>query len=124
MLARAITSHNGHHRLRVGNRHSKQIGHLSHRLGSTYGTHQSFEASGIGPFHEGISHSATSWESASSAISPREQLAHLRNTGIFINSELLGGGEKHNSGYQADGSKHNHCNQDEIHKCLIVLVII
>jgi hypothetical protein len=124
MLACTITSHYGHHRLRVGYCHPKQIGHLSHGLGSTHRTHQSVKASSIGPFHEGIGHTATSWESASTAVRTREQLAHLCNAWIFIHSELFGGGKQHDSGYQTDGSKYNHCNQDEIHKCLIVLVNI
>ena len=68
MLTCAITSHYSHHRLSVGYRHTKQIGHLSHGLSTTYRTHQSFKASCVCPFHEGISHTATSWESTSTAI--------------------------------------------------------
>ena len=118
MLTSTITSHNGHHRLGIGNRHSQQIGHLSHCLGTTNGTRESVEASGISPFHEGISHTATAWESTSTAVGTRQQFSYLSNTGILIDSKLLGGGKQHDGCYQTDGSQDNYCNQDEIHKCL------
>jgi hypothetical protein len=104
MLASTITSHYGYHRLGIGNSHSQQISNLTHRLGTTNGTHQSVEASGISTLDEGISHTATTWESTSSAVGTRKELSHLSYTGILIDSELLGGGKQHYRGYQADGS--------------------
>jgi hypothetical protein len=104
MLASAVTSHYGHHRLCVGYCHTKQIGHLSHGLSTAYRTKESIKASCISPFHEGISHTTTSWESTSTAIGTWQQLADLSNTGILIDSELLGGGKQHNGCYQTDSS--------------------
>jgi hypothetical protein len=110
MLASTITSHYGHHRLGVGNSHSKQIGNLPHGVCTAYGTHQSVKASGIGSLYQGVGHTATTRESTTTAVSTRKRLAYLSNTGILIDSELLGGGKQHDSGYQTDGSQDNHCN--------------
>ena len=124
MLTCSVTSYYSHHRLSVGNSHSQQVGYLSHGLSATNRTHQSVEASGIGTLRKGIGHTATTRESASTAIGSGQQLAHLRNTGILIDSELLGGCKKHNSSYQGDSSKYNYCNQDEIHNLFVLVTII
>jgi hypothetical protein len=124
VLASTVTTHYGNHRLGIGDGHPQQVGYLSHGLSATNRTHQSVEASGIGTLHKGIGHTATTRESASTAIGSGQQLAHLRNTGILIDSELLGGCKKHNSSYQGDSSKYNYCNQDEIHNLFVLVTII
>jgi hypothetical protein len=124
MLASTVTTHYGNHRLGIGDGHPQQVGYLSHGLSATNRTHQSVEASGIGTLHKGIGHTATTRESASTAIGSGQQLTHLRNTGILIDSELLGGCKKHNSSYQGDSSKYNYCNQDEIHNLFVLVTII
>jgi hypothetical protein len=123
VLASTVTTHYGYHRLSVGDGHPQQVGYLSHRLGTTYWAHQPIKASGIGTLYKGIGHTTTTGASASTAISARQQLAHLRNTGILIDSELLGGCKKHNCSYQRDSSKHNYCNQDEIHNLFVLVTI-
>jgi hypothetical protein len=120
MLTSAITSHDGHHRLSIGNRHTEQIGHLSHRLGTADRTQESVEASGVSTLHKSVSHTATARESTSSAVGTRQQFADLRYARIFIDSKFLGGGKQHDGCYQADGSKNDYCNPDEIHKCLFI----
>jgi hypothetical protein len=116
MLTSAITSHYGHHRLGIGNRHTQQIGHLPHGLSTTYGTEKSVEASGISTLDKCISHTATARESTSTAIGTRQQFADLCNAGIFIDSELLGGCKEYDGCRKTNGSKNDYCNQDEIHK--------
>jgi hypothetical protein len=124
MLTSTITSHHGHHRLGIGYRHPQQIGHFSHGLCTTDRTRESVDAASVSPFHEGIGHTATTRESTSAAVRTRQQLTNLCNAGIFIDSELLGGGKQHDSGYQSDGSQDNHCNQDEIHKAFVFFVLV
>jgi hypothetical protein len=116
MLAGSVTSHYSHHRLAICYGKSKQVGHLSHSLGSAYWTHQSVKTSSIGTLHKCVGHTATTWETASSTIGTRQQFAHLCDAWILIDSKLLGGGKKHDSSYQSDSSKYNYCNQDKIHK--------
>ena len=123
MLTGTITSHHGHHRLGIGYRHPQQIGHLSHDLRTTNRTGQSVDAAGVSPFHEGVGHTATARESTSAAVRTRQHLADLGNAGIFIDSKLLGGGKQNDSGYQSDGSQDNYCNQDEIHKALLFVLV-
>jgi hypothetical protein len=116
MLAGSVTSHYSYHRLAIRDGKSKQVGYLTHRLGSANRTHQPVKTSCIGTLHESVGHTATSWESASSTIGTRQQFAYLRDARILIDSKLLGGGKKHDSSYQSDSSKYNYCNQDKIHK--------
>ena len=110
MLASTITSHYGHHRLCIGNSHTKQISHLSHRIGSAHRTEQSVETACISTLDECIGHTATSWESTSTTIGTRQHFADLSNTGIFIDSELLGGRKQHDCCYQANSAQDHHCN--------------
>jgi hypothetical protein len=118
MLAGSVTSHYSHHRLAIRDAKSKQVGYLTHRLGSAYRTHQSVEATSIGTLNKCVGHTATTGKTTSTAIGTRQQFAHLRDAWILIDSKLLGGGKKHDSSYQSDSSKYNYCNQDKIHKYL------
>ena len=110
MLASTITSHYGHHRLCIGNRHTKQISNLSHRIGTAHRTEQPVETACISTLDKSIGHTATSWESTSTTVGTRQHFADLSNTGIFIDSELLGGRKQHNCCYQTNSTQDHHCN--------------
>jgi hypothetical protein len=120
MCASAITSHYGHLRLAIGNSHSEQVGYLSHHVSSAHGAVQAFKGTGIGTLDECISHTPTASKAAAATVGTGQQLAHLSNAGIFIDSKFLGGGKQHKGCYQAYGSKNDYCNQDKIHKSFFV----
>ena len=118
MLTRAITSYYCHLRLTIGYGHAEQVSHLSHHISTAHRTVQAFDGTSICPLYECISHTSASGKTTTATIGSWQHFVHLCNTGVFINSKFLGGGKQHDGCYQADGSKHNHCNQDEIHKAL------
>jgi hypothetical protein len=124
MLTSAITSHYGHLWLTIGNSHSEQVGHLPHHVGTTHGAVQTFDGAGVGTLDECVGHTPTAGKAATATVGTWQELANLSNAGVFIDSKFLGGGKQHESGYQADGSKDNYCNQDEIHKCFVLLFVL
>ena len=79
------------------------------------------QTAGIGAFHQSVGHTAAAGETASATIGTRQELADLCDARIFIDSKFLGGGKQHQGCYQADGSKHNYCNHEKIHKSLSYL---
>ena len=119
--ASAITSHYGHLGIAIGNSHAQQVGHLAHDVGTANGAVQPLQAAGVGTLDKGVGHTPTAGKAAAAAVGTGQQLSNLGDAGVFINSKFLGGGKQHQRCYQADGSKHNHCNPDKIHKCFVLL---
>ena len=120
MVTSAVTSHNSHLRLAIGNCHSEQIGDLAHHVGTTYRAVKALDGTGISTLDECVGHSPAAGKATAATVGTWQQFTHLRNTGVFIDSEFLGGCKQHQGCYQAYGSKYNHRNQDEIHKCFII----
>ena len=77
MLARAITTHYCHLRIGVGHGDTQEIGYLAHHVGTTYRTHQSFDAAGISSLDQSCCHTGTSGKAATTTIGTRQNLAHL-----------------------------------------------
>ena len=120
MLTCAVTSYYCDLRLAIGYCHTEQVGHLAHHAGTAHRTVQAFDGTGVSTLDECIRHTSATCKSAAATVGTWQHFIHLRNAGVFINSKFLGGGKQHDGCYQANGSKHNHCNQDEIHKYLFI----
>ena len=108
-LAGSITTHNGHHRVGVCNGHTQQVGHLAHHIGSAHGAHQSLKRTGISPFHQGIGHTRTSGESTAATIGTGQKGRNLSNTGVFLDSKLLGAYIENHRRNKGNGSKYDDC---------------
>lgn len=93
-------------------------------VSTAHGAVQTVKAPGVGTLDERVGHTPTAGKAAAATVGTGQQLADLGNAGVFIDSKFLGGGKQHEGCYKTDGSKHNHCNQDEIHKCLFLFVLV
>ena len=124
ILAGAVTSDNGNLGLAIGNSHTKEVGHLTHHVGTTNRTVQSVDAPAVGTFYQGVGHSATTGETTSAAVGTRQHLVDLRNAGIFEDSKLLGTDEQHDGCDESDASKYNDCNQDKIHNSYLFYFVL
>ena len=102
--ASAVTTDDSYHRLTIGDCHSQQISHFTHHFLSTDGAFQTVKTSCVSTFHQCVSKTATACKAASTAVGTWQQLCHLCDTGIFVDSEFLGADIQYNSGYQTDAT--------------------
>ena len=105
----ASTSYYCHFRLTVSDSHAEKVSYLTHTLSSTNRTVESLNRACVSTFHQCVSHSRASRESASSAVCLRQNFCDLCDSWIFLDSKFLGTHEQNSRCYERNNSQGNHC---------------